>query len=203
MNKAIELLKKKKNALPVVKTGTPKIVLRDEEPVEFLGGEQTLGGLVAEWKRLDAERKNIEAELELIKSKLREVGKGKLDNADRYYSGVQIGEVVVQRANKYKLNPKYSREEIIDAIGETEYYTMFGEDAVIRFQSVKELELFTGACAQAGVAIKGDKETKVKPRSSFAARLYEIGHSLGDGVEELLRDCAVDQRPSVGRGRSK
>ena len=204
MSAALKLLEKV--------NGTPQKKAKHERPKLFVDAKKevrcsqfnrdvTVAALSRYFRLVDRKRKELEAELNGVKGALRTVADKELRGSDRYYDCVVLGDVRCVRQNRYGEVKGVERDELVGALGEVEYKTMFTEDCYIQFTGAEEMWQFIGRCELAGVELGGESVVQVKPRASIRQRMAELGGSIGAGEKKLLDALAKDSQLAVGVDR--
>lgn len=188
---------------------TPKKKSKNERPKLFIDAKQevranhwgrsvSLGALGRYFRLLDRRRKELEAELNGVKSQLREAAKRGLDGASEYYDCAVVGPVRCVRQNRYQAIKGVDRGVLVNAVGELEFRSMFTERACLEFKDGLEMEQFISRCELAGVVLGGRKVAEIKPRSEIRRRMAELEGVLKPDVVALLDDLAKDTALAVG-----
>lgn len=202
MSKALSLLKREKlhSRTGSEKGSASRVSLDPSSPVKLAGYDEPVKAGVAAryWRLLNRKEKALAAQIGSVKAALRTAALGEMNRSEGYVASVVCGPVKVTRQNRFKAVP-FEREELIDALGEVEYRTMFGETAGLEFASIEQMECFLRRCELAGVSVDATEKRVVKPRTSIRERLAEVGPALGQDAKELIEHCAQDIAPAVGK----
>lgn len=152
------------------------------------------------WRLLSRREKAISVQLDAVKGTLREAAKNGMAEIGGYVAGVKVGGVSIRRSNKYGPAP-VGRDELIDAVGGSEYAVCFKEEAALKFASVAELRQHVRACELAGVEVCGEISEVVKPRSCIGEKVVSLAPYIDQERLAVLEACAVDQAMMVGRAK--
>lgn len=200
MGKAAELLSRNAEVRGGgKKAGNIEIDGRSMVEMPLYGRRAELRAVARLYRIIRSKHKALTTELDSVKEVIRAAAQDELDasvESGRYAGAADVCGVRVSRANKFSA-VQYGRDEMIEAVGETNYRIMFNESGCIKFGSVDDLRAHINMCNEVGVVVCGEVEEKVTGNSKLVEYIARAGRTLDADTRELLVVCAKDQKARV------
>lgn len=200
MSKAAELLKMVPAKKEKVNGG--RVVMDDRAMVDVpsFGRSAEVRAIARLFRIVKAKQRALDAELDMLKVAIRDAGQQLLDSnaaEGKYYSQADVGGVKVSRANKLSPVP-FRRDDMVEAVGATEYSVFFKESAVKKFESINAMRQYDAVCELAGVEVEGVNSEVVTGTPKLAEHIVRVRDTMAPEQVELLEVCVKDQALRVG-----